>query len=72
MHKLKLIIADTLGLDIDSITDTATFSQLHADSLDMVRIIMAVEDEYNIKIPDTDLDKISTVASIQSYIEAKQ
>jgi acyl carrier protein len=69
--RVKEIIADKLSLDADEITMEASFiDDLGADSLDIVELIMALEDEFDMEIPDEDAEKISTVADVVEYIRA--
>jgi acyl carrier protein len=71
--KIKQIIVDQLGVDESEVTKEASFiDDLGADSLDTVELVMALEEEFGIEIPDTDAEKIVTVADIIEYIEAKQ
>ena len=67
------IIADQLGLeekDIASITaETSLMKDLKADSLDAVEVVMALEDEYEIKIPDEEAEKFKNIGDICNYIE---
>lgn len=68
--KLKKVIVDTLGVDEESITPEASFvDDLGADSLDMVEMIMALEDEFGISISDEEAQKIRTVQDAVEYIE---
>ena len=68
--KIKEIIAEQLGVEEDVITvDTNLMKDLEADSLDAVEIIMAIEDEYDIEVPDEDAEKFQTVADIVKYVE---
>ena len=71
--KVKNIIAEQLGIsDIDSITiETSMMNDLDADSLDAVEIIMALEDEFGISIPDEDAENIKNIGDIVNYIEDK-
>ena len=70
--KIKGIIAEQLGVEEDAISmETNLMKDLEADSLDAVEIIMAIEDEFDIEIPDEDAEKFQTVADIVSYVEAK-
>ena len=70
--KIKGIIAEQLGVEEDAITmDTNLMKDLEADSLDAVEIIMAIEDEFDIEVPDEDAEKFQTVADIVGYVEAK-
>ena len=72
-EKIKQIIVDQLGVDESEVTKEASFiDDLGADSLDTVELVMALEEEFGIEIPDTDAEKIVTVADIIQYIESKQ
>lgn len=66
--KLKPIIADRLNISEDDITGEKTLSDLGADSLDAVDAIMEVEKEFDIAIPDTDMESLTTIQSIVDYI----
>lgn len=68
--KVKEIIADKLGVDISELTYNANFAtDLNADSLDVVELIMEFEQVFGISIPDEDTQKISTVADAISYVQ---
>lgn len=70
--KIKGIIAEQLGVEEDAINmETNLMKDLEADSLDAVEIIMAIEDEFDIEVPDEDAEKFQTVADIVGYVEAK-
>ena len=69
-QKVKEIIVDKLGVDEAKVTMDANFiSDLNADSLDTVDLIMEFEKEFGIEIPDEDTGKISTVAEAVNYVE---
>jgi len=69
-EKLKEIIAEQLEIDEDEIEMESSFQDdLDADSLDVVELIMAIEDEFDIEIPDEDAEKIETVKDAVEYIE---
>ena len=69
-EKVRSILAEQLGADAEDITlDTNIMKDLEADSLDVVEIIMAIEDEFEIEIPDEDAEQLQTVAGIVKYIE---
>jgi acyl carrier protein len=69
--KVKSIIADKLSVDADEITMESSFiDDLGADSLDLVELIMALEDEFDMEIPDEDAEKVSTVGDVVEYIRA--
>ncbi|GAQ26295.1 MULTISPECIES: acyl carrier protein [Tepidanaerobacter] len=68
--RIKQIIADQLGVDEDEIVPEASFiDDLGADSLDIVELIMAFEEEFDIEIPDEDAEKIKTVQDVIDYIK---
>lgn len=70
--KIKGIIAEQLGVEEDAISmETNLMKDLEADSLDAVEIIMAIEDEFDIEIPDEDAEKFQTVADLVGYVEVK-
>lgn len=70
LDKIKEFIVDQLGVDPDDIQmDTNLMKDLEADSLDAVEIIMAIEDEYDIEIPDEDAEKFQTIRDIVTYVE---
>ena len=69
--KLKEIIMDQLDVEEDEVTMDANIQEdLDADSLDMVDFVMSVEEEFDLKIEDEDVEKIKTVGDIVSFIEA--
>lgn len=69
--KIKDIISEQLGVDADEITLESSFmDDLGADSLDIVELIMALESEFDMEIPDEDAEKISTVGDVVEYIKA--
>ncbi len=67
---VKTIIADQLGVEASEATPEASFTEdLGADSLDIVELVMAFEEEFEIEIPDEDAEKIATVQDAIGYIE---
>ena len=67
--KLANVISEQLGVDRGKVTPEASFTtDLGADSLDSVELIMAIEDEFEIEIPDEDVEKLKTVGDLQDYI----
>ena len=66
--KVKEIIANQLSVNIKDITDNTTFSDINADSLDVVDIIMALESEFNLQIPDEEVDNFNTIGDLASFI----
>jgi acyl carrier protein len=70
--KVKEIIAEQLGVKKEEVTDEAKFiDDLGADSLDTVELVMALEEEFGIEIPDEDAEKMVTVGEAIKYIEQK-
>ena len=70
--KVKAIIADKLGVEESQVTSEANFqTDLGADSLDTVEMIMEFEKEFGIEIPDEDTQKITTVGHAIAYVEGK-
>lgn len=71
LDRVKKVIADQLGLDAEEITmDSSFVDDLGADSLDIVELIMALEEDFEIEIPDEDAEKIASVGDIVEYIRA--
>ncbi|HLF57447.1 MAG TPA: acyl carrier protein [Thermoanaerobaculia bacterium] len=69
-EKVKSIIVEQLGVETDEVTPEASFTEdLGADSLDIVELVMAFEEEFGIEIPDEDAEKIGRVSEAVSYIE---
>ena len=71
-EKVRDVICEQLGIeDEETITmDTTFIDDLGADSLDIVELIMALEEEFDIEIPEADAEKISTVGEVVEYIKA--
>lgn len=69
-EKVKAILSEQFDAEEDSITlDTSIVDDLGADSLDVVDLLMSIEDEFEIEIPDTEIDNIKTVGELVKYIE---
>ncbi len=70
-EKVREIIVEQLNVDESEVTiDTHLMKDLEADSLDAVEIIMAIEDEYGIEIPDEDAEKFQSVSDLVKFVEA--
>ena len=68
-ERVKKIIGEQLGVEEDEVTPEASFVEdLGADSLDTVELVMALEEEFEIEIPDEDAEKITTVSQAITYI----
>ena len=71
-ERVKEVLVEQLGVDESEITEEASFQEdLDADSLDLVELIMAFEDEYGVEIPDEDAQKIRTVGQALEYVKAQ-
>ena len=71
LEKVKAILAEQFDVDEDKITaDTDLQEDLGADSLDVVDLLMSIEDEFNVEVPDEEIENIKTVGALVSYIEA--
>lgn len=70
-NRVREIISEQLGVAANQVTPEASFIEdLGADSLDIVELVMALEEEYGMEISDEDAEKIRTVKDVVSYIEA--
>ena len=71
-EKMKEIIADQLGVSEDEVTLEASFKDdLDADSLDLFKLVMALEEEYDVEIPSDDLAELNTVGDVINYLKDK-
>lgn len=67
--RVKKVIAEKLGVDESAVKNAAAFiDDLGADSLDTVELVMALEEEFNVQIPDEDAEKITTVQQAIDYV----
>lgn len=70
--KIKEIIVEQLGVDPEKVKPEASFIEdLGADSLDIVELVMAMEEEFDLEIPDEEAEKLKTVNDVTSYLEKK-
>ena len=70
-ERVKKIIVEQLGVSDDQVTSEASFvDDLGADSLDTVELVMALEEEFDVEIPDDDAEKITTVKEAVAFVEA--
>ena len=73
LEKLKVLISEGLGVDKELVKEEATFvDDLSADSLDIVELIMSIEEEFDMEVPDSDAEKIVTVNDVVEYIKNNQ
>lgn len=72
-EKVAKLLAEQLDADYESITpDTNILDDLNADSLDVVEMLMGVEEEFDIQIPDEEIENLKTVGAVVDYIQAHQ
>ena len=70
LDRVRVIVADRLGVDEDKVNmDSEFIGDLNADSLDLVEVIMAMEQEFNVEIKDEDAENIRTVSDAVQYID---
>ncbi len=69
---IKEVVVEQLSVNADEVKDDAKFVEdLGADSLDVVELVMALEEKFDIEIPDDEAEKIATVSDVVAYIESK-
>ena len=68
-EKIAKILAEQFGVEADSISMDTSFEDLGADSLDVVDLVMTLEDEFDMEIPDEDIENVRTVGDIVKYLE---
>ena len=72
-ERLKTIIVDQLGVEAEKVTASASFiNDLGADSLDIVELVMAMEEEFDLEIPDEEAEKIKTVSDAINYLNERK
>jgi acyl carrier protein len=72
-QRVREIVAEQLERDVNEVTSTASFiDDLGADSLDIVELVMKMEEEFSIEIPDEEAEKIKTVNDVIKYISANK
>ena len=71
-ERVKKIVVEHLNVDGEKVTDNASFIEdLGADSLDIVELVMAFEEEFSVEVPDEDAEKLQTVGDVTKYIEER-
>lgn len=69
--KVKSIVVEQLGVEAEKVVMEASFiDDLGADSLDIVELIMALEEEFNLEIPDEEAEKITSVGNVVNYVQS--
>ncbi|MBT9172972.1 MAG: Acyl carrier protein [Syntrophomonadaceae bacterium] len=69
--KVKKLISEQLGVDESEIAKETSFEDLDADSLDIVELVMALEEEFGLEIADEEVEKIKSVGDVVRYIETR-
>lgn len=70
-EKIRNIIADQLGVDANEITESTTFEDLGVDSLDLFQILISLEEEFGVEIPNEDAENIKTIQDVVEYIKER-
>lgn len=72
-EKVLEVVAEQLGVSVEDLTEETSFKDdLNADSLDLFQIIMSLEEEFGIEIPNEDAEKILTIGDALKYVESKK
>ena len=70
-EKIKAIVSEQLEIAADTLTEKTTFEEIDADSLDIVELVMALEEEFDLEITDHEIEEINTLGDIINFIESK-
>lgn len=71
-ERLHLLVSSQLGVELDEVaTDARILDDLGADSLDVVELVMAIEESFDIVVPDEDVEGMQTVGDVESYVAAR-
>ncbi len=72
-EKIRAVLCEQLELEENQVTmESSIMEDLGADSLDLVDLLMSLEDQFNLEVPDEDVEKIKTVGDLVRYVEEKQ
>ncbi len=69
--KVKGIVAEQLEVEVSNLTMETTFEEIDADSLDIVELVMALEEEFELEISDQEIENVKTVGDVVKFIESK-
>lgn len=69
--KVKAIVSEQLEVAVDNLAAETTFEEIDADSLDIVELVMALEEEFDLEISDQEIENIKTIGDIVRYVESK-
>lgn len=72
LEQVKEIVADGLGVDVSELTEETTFESLGADSLDLMDMIMSIEDNFSVEIDSEELQNLTTIGSVVTYLKDLQ
>ena len=70
-EKVRKLVAKELGIGEAEIKETTTFQDLGIDSLEVFEVVMALEDEFHLEIPNEDIEDITSIAEITKYVQSK-
>lgn len=71
-ERVVAIITEQLAIEPERVTDMSTMEDLGADSLDAVEVVMAIEEEFSLQMPDQDVDALKTIGDIVDYVATKR
>ncbi len=71
LEKVKNIISEQLEIELENINEDTPFEEMDADSLDLVELVMALEEEFNIEISDEEIEEIKSVGDVVNHIQSK-
>lgn len=71
MKKIKDIISQQTGIDIEKLSENTTIEDVMADSLDTVELLMSVEETFDVDIPDSEAEKLRSLGELSEYIDKK-
>ena len=72
LEQVKEIVADGLGVDVSELEEETTFESLGADSLDLMDMIMSIEDKFSVEIDSEELQNLTTIGSVVTYLNDLQ